>query len=222
METGYIKLWRKIRESDLWPVNRQYTPLERWIDLVLSANGRDNKWHGILIKRGMFATSQRELSKRWKLSLGGINFFLNALKTEHRIELKTSGGFTLITILKYNDFNPLNERPTEQRLNTNRTATETTNKDNEVNKDNKEYIHEHLKITETEYNQLKEKFSLKDVKLECAKANDWLANSNKRYKDFPAFMRNWLRKAPSVKDPPKKDDFFSKYAAELAQKKGIR
>ena len=67
---------------------------------------------------------------------------------------------------------------------------------------NKETIYMHLKITKEEYEDLKEKFPLKDVKGECEKADDWLPNAKKKYVDFPAFMRGWLRRTPDTKYKP--------------------
>lgn len=67
----------------------------------------------------------------------------------------------------------------------------------------KDYRYQRLKITEEEFNQLKEMFSLKDVKGECEKAEDWLLSKGRVYKNYPAFMRNWLRKTPDTKSRPK-------------------
>lgn len=40
---------------------------------------------------------------------------------------------------------------------------------------------------------LKEQFPLRNVNSEIEKAKDWLASKGKVYKDYVAFMRNWLR-----------------------------
>lgn len=39
-------------------------------------------------------------------------------------------------------------------------------------------------------------FKNKDVELAYKTARDWLASSGKRYKDYKAFFRNWLRRTP--------------------------
>lgn len=137
MEVGYIKLWRKIRESNLWPTGK-YSKLEAFEDLILSANGKEKKWQGILIKRGEFITSQLELSKRWRWSISTVNEFLKAQKIETRIETRTNRRHTHIIVLKYEQYNPLAESKIETYPKPNRNLTETTNECNERNEDNKD------------------------------------------------------------------------------------
>jgi hypothetical protein len=123
MEVGYVKLWRKIRENGLWPKG-QYTPLERWIDLLLSANITSKKWQGVTIPRGTFITNQRDLSKKWRISVGGCNKFLFKLKSEQQIELKTDGGYTHIKILNYPKYQDKSEQQSEHEVNTEETQSE--------------------------------------------------------------------------------------------------
>lgn len=46
-----------------------------------------------------------------------------------------------------------------------------------------------------------DEFKKKDIDLEYRKAKDWLSSSGKRYKDYPAFFRNWLRRVPDTIKP---------------------
>lgn len=43
-------------------------------------------------------------------------------------------------------------------------------------------------------NQLKEKFPAVNIDIEIDKAIDWLSANGRRYKNYAAFMRNWLRR----------------------------
>lgn len=61
------------------------------------------------------------------------------------------------------------------------------------NKNNREHSREILQ-DETFKNQLKEKFPAVNVDIEIDKAIDWLSANGRRYKNYAAFMRNWVRR----------------------------
>ena len=141
MVDGHIHLARKILEGDLCPKGR-FSRFEAWIYLLLNANGITKKWQGILIERGTLPTYQVRLASEWKWSIGNVNKFLKYLKSESRIETKPTNKFTLIKILNYDKFNPLNETKSESKVKANENQSESKvklhNKDNKDNKDNKE------------------------------------------------------------------------------------
>jgi hypothetical protein len=56
-----------------------------------------------------------------------------------------------------------------------------------------------LRLTEIELGELQNRFSTKNVKLEYEKAQDWLLAKGKRYKDYTAFFRNWLRNSQDTR-----------------------
>lgn len=81
MERGYIKLWRKIMDHDLYNEDRPKTRLEAWIDILLLARGTDSGE----IKRGELKISTRDLAKRWQWSRPKVRRFLQYLKREHMV-----------------------------------------------------------------------------------------------------------------------------------------
>ena len=53
-------------------------------------------------------------------------------------------------------------------------------------------------LSKDEIQKLKDKFPYKPVEKEIEKAQDWCLSKGVHYKNYPAFMRNWLRKVPNT------------------------
>lgn len=108
MYRGYIKLWRKIQDSELYKRRRRFSHSEAWIDLLLLA---DHKGSEVLVElrkvkvgRGQVFTSQLALSKRWRWSRSAVKRFLDYLKNETSVSYKTDSKFTLILILNWDKY----------------------------------------------------------------------------------------------------------------------
>ena len=118
---GWVKLLRTIQEHWIWQ-DRPFTKGQAWIDLVLSANHKNNKFmlgNEIKeVKRGEFITSQRKLSERWGWSRNTIRSFLDLLQDEKMIDVKTTHQLSHLTILNYNGIqeNTTNKRATKEPL----------------------------------------------------------------------------------------------------------
>ncbi len=113
MDSGWIKLYRKIRDNLLWPKNRRFTPLEAWLDVLLSANHTPAKiLHGIStlvpVERGQFVTSQVKLAERWRWNRKTVKRFLSVLRRDQMLDFESNKGadigFTLITIRNYSKY----------------------------------------------------------------------------------------------------------------------
>ena len=136
---GWISLQRKIFDSDIAPTGR-FSRFEAWVYLLAKANYVDNKWQGIDIKRGSFVTSQKGLKKEWHCSMGFVTHFLNWLKKENRIEIKTTNKYTVISILNYDLYQRIEremETKKEIKWKSNGNQMETTNNIDKDNKENK-------------------------------------------------------------------------------------
>lgn len=104
---GWIKLHRKIMESQLYfkePFNKTLA----WIDLLLLANHKDDYFfvRGIRVdvKRGQVGWTDENLGERWKWSRGKVKRYLLLLQKEGQIVLHPSNVTTLISIVKYEDY----------------------------------------------------------------------------------------------------------------------
>ena len=146
MYQGYIKLWRKLQDNDLWK-QEKFTRGQAWVDLVLLANHKPNtiRIRGIEIKvdRGQLAYSELTLSKRWKWSRNKTRRFLKELssKTAHQIKQQTNNLTSLITITNY-DIYQQNEHKTEHQAEHQKDTRRYTNKNvkNDKNKYSKDFL----------------------------------------------------------------------------------
>jgi len=89
MHQGYIKLWRRLQDNDLWK-KEKFTRGQAWIDLIMLANHKDGhirKRGRIELKRGDIGWSERELSKRWRWSRDKTRRFLRELCSESESKL---------------------------------------------------------------------------------------------------------------------------------------
>lgn len=104
-EQGWISLYRCIREHWLWEDPQKF---QCWIDLLLSANHTDRKIqiNGkiYVITRGSLFTSEKKLSKKWKMTWRTVKKFLLLLESDGMILIKGHQVGTEITILNYNDY----------------------------------------------------------------------------------------------------------------------
>lgn len=106
MCNGWIKLHRKILD---WEWFTSPSTLQLFIYLLLRANKEDKKWRGILIKRGQLVTSVATISEETKLSTQQVRTSLNRLKSTNEITSKTTNKFTLVTVCKYESYQPYEE-----------------------------------------------------------------------------------------------------------------
>ena len=154
---GWISIYRRIQYSWLWQ-EKPFSKGQAWIDLLLSANHKDNKVllgnELINVKRGSFITSQKKLMERWGWGSEKTRRFLKLLDTEEMIKLSTDKRKTTILVVNYKEYqnqNGLNEDistdnsdtqndngiQTEYKQNDNRTPAETNNNENNDNNENK-------------------------------------------------------------------------------------
>lgn len=137
---GYIALWRKLAETDLW-FAEPFTRGQAWVDLLLLASHKDTYYYlrgnKIDVKRGEIRRSEQSLSKRWGWSRNKLRRFLKHLETEQQIEQQKCNIINKITIVNY-DYWQKTEQQTEQqkddRKTTESTHTIMLNNDNNVNK----------------------------------------------------------------------------------------
>lgn len=106
-KVGWIKIHRKIQECWIW----QEKPFDKgraWIDLILSAMHSDKKMmidnEIVVIERGSFMTSVLKLSERWGWSRNKVMRFLDVLENEQMLNTKRTPKGTLVTIVKYEDY----------------------------------------------------------------------------------------------------------------------
>ena len=119
MGNGFIKLHRKIIESSVW---EKPDILKVWLWCLIKAthtnqefpfNGKDIK-----LTKGEFITGREKACKELKISPQTYRTAITYLKSTSRITTKSTNQFTLISILKWNDY---------QEKSTSKTTNELTN-----------------------------------------------------------------------------------------------
>ena len=98
---GWIKLYRKFLNWEWYKDNNVKVV---FIHLLLTANHKDKKWKGKIIKRGQKLTSINHLAQETNLTVQQTRTALNKLKSTSEITTNTTSKYTLITVEKYNDY----------------------------------------------------------------------------------------------------------------------
>ena len=106
---GWIKIDRSIVDNSLWKSDEPFDMRSAWIDLILMANHEDGEVitkRGDVIKvpRGSMFTSVRSLSARWHWSHGKVERYTEMLKNLKMIEKIGTRNGTLLSLVKYSDF----------------------------------------------------------------------------------------------------------------------
>ena len=106
-DKGYIKVYRDIRDHWIWNY-KPFSPQAAWIDLIMIANHEKKTIlfndSVIEVGRGQHMTSISILSERWGWSRGKTKRFIDKLESEHMVSTKRNGNGTLITLIKYEDY----------------------------------------------------------------------------------------------------------------------
>lgn len=98
---GWIKLHKKFLE---WGWYKEPFMVQLFIHLLLLANFEDKEWKGINIKRGQVITGRYSLSENTGISAQSIRTCLKKLKSTSEITIKSTNKYSIITIVKYNDY----------------------------------------------------------------------------------------------------------------------
>ena len=121
MSEGWISLHRKIQHNWLWIENRKFSKFEAWIDLLFSANHRENKIlidnELVCIKTGSFITSELKLAEKWKWHRTTVRSFLHLLEQEKMAIKKCTTKYTMITVENWALYQMLEQRIVQRKNN---------------------------------------------------------------------------------------------------------
>lgn len=219
MESGWIKLYRKITEHWIWE-DKPFSKGQAWIDMLMLANHEGGRFlignELIEVKRGSFVTSELKLMNRWGWSKSKVRAFLTLLENESMIVKNTDHKKTVITIVNYSDYQDSKtiERPQKDHGETAKRPQKDTNNNNKNNKNekNKEiYIQyaEFVKMTEEEYNKLVAKYGEKKVKRMIEVLDNYKGATGRKYKSDYRAILNWVADKvlkEKIDDEEEKDD----------------
>lgn len=148
--SGWIKLHRQIQDNPLY-FSEPFTRSSAWIDLILLANHKDAFFYKrgvkIDVKVGQVGYDIESLSKRWQWSRGKVERFIKQLENEQQVVRQKSNVTTLISIVKYKEYqsdSKPNSKPSS-KANGQQTVKQTDTNKNEENENNEKKVLENPK-----------------------------------------------------------------------------
>lgn len=108
---GHIKIDRRILN---WEWYRDSNMVHVFLHLLLTANYTDSRFQGFLVKRGQVIIGRMKLATALGLTERQIRTCLNKLKMTNEISIKTTNKFSVVTIIKYDDYQSSNKKNDQQ------------------------------------------------------------------------------------------------------------
>ncbi len=199
MELGWIKLHRKLLE---WEWYDDANTFRLFIHCLLECNYTTKEWRGIIIEKGSFITSPDSIAKKLKLSRQQIRTSLKKLVLTKNITIKTTNKYTLVTVVKYSDYQFLENESNQQNNNqitnnqpTNNQQITTTKNIKNINKEKKEINKVFIPPTIFE---LKQYFKENGYNEQAAEKMFNYYNVANWHDAKGSKIKNWKQKAQSV------------------------
>lgn len=108
-----------------------------WLTILLLANHDEKKWQGHTVAPGQLVTSLQHLSDKSGLSVQSVRTALEKLRSTGEITTTSTNKNTLITVIKWADFQLNDDSATNNQQTTNKPSTneqQTTNNQSTTNK----------------------------------------------------------------------------------------
>lgn len=99
--SGWIKLHRKLK---FWEYYRDPVMVQLWLHLLLEASYEPRNYKGHRIETGQLIVSRREIAKKLGMTEKQARNGLERLVRSEQIIAETFTAFTIVTILKYSDY----------------------------------------------------------------------------------------------------------------------
>lgn len=143
-KTGWVSIYRSVKEHWLFPKNRPLTEFEAWIIILLEVNHCDNKVRignsFIDCKRGESIKSLQTWSNLFHWNKSKTRRFFDLLKKDFMICTKSVQKSTHLTVCNYANYQDRrndNETIMKRKRNDSETMATPNNNDNNVNNENK-------------------------------------------------------------------------------------
>jgi len=201
---GWIKLHRNSLNHWLYKENRPLTKREAWENMLLIVNYESNKVliNGSLIEceRGQCLYSLGRWAKEFNWTIQQIRTFFKLLQNDNMITLENCKKTTRLTICNYDTYQD-KQHATNTQLTRRQHADNTqltTIKERKERKERKEVL-----LIDSEFSKFEkllnadnwqDKFPDVDLKYYYDTINDWSLSNNKKYIDWLAMIRNWIRR----------------------------
>lgn len=228
---GWIKLYRKITD---WEWYDNPIVFKVFVDLLISANHQDKKWHGQVVERGSLITSISQIATRNGLTIQQVRTAIKKLCETGEINKQVTNKNTMIIVLKYTvyqDFMSVENETTNKQITNKQQTTNkqlTTNK-NERMKELKNIYKESIRektptpkekygkygnvfLTGSELDTLKKELPNRYSEL-IDNLSEYMESTGKSYKSHFATIRRWAK--ADIKKGKKDGNLKSKPSYDL-------
>jgi hypothetical protein len=134
---GWIKLDRAVQDHFIW---REPEALKFWIYLLMAASLTDKvtvfNGKNLTIKRGQLVFGLNAASAKLGISVRRLRTFLKWFENDHMIDKQITNKFSIISIVKFCDYQDTGKQTTSKRQANDKQTTTTI----EVRSKNKEYL----------------------------------------------------------------------------------
>lgn len=110
---GWIHIHRKLIN---WEWYSDIPVRITFLHLLLIANWEPKEWQGQIIKRGQMVIGRKKLSKEIGISEQQLRTVFNKLKSSQQITINPTNKYSLVTIVKYNDYQ-IKEKQSTNKIN---------------------------------------------------------------------------------------------------------
>lgn len=122
--SGYIKIHRKLKE---WGWYRDIITKGVFIHLLLSANYKTSEYKGVRIEEGQVVIGRKKLADDLGISEQQVRTALEHLKSTNEITITSTNKFSVVTIVKWADYQLCCDSSTNNKTNNSTNEQPTSN-----------------------------------------------------------------------------------------------
>lgn len=111
MHRGYIKIWRKVKDSGLYQLPNAFT---LFVYMLTEATHKPIRFGAVDLERGQLSTGRHILSSTLKMSEQSVRTALKHLHNLGMITSKSTSQYTVYTIVNYNNYQDSTVYPNQQ------------------------------------------------------------------------------------------------------------
>ena len=120
LDTGFVKIYRSLLN---WEWYDDVVTKTVFLHLLLTVSINDQKWHGIVVKRGSRVSSYAKLAEETRLSVQQIRTAINHLESTGELTRSKHAKFTVFAINNYDEYQQVTGKSTVNQQGANKVTT---------------------------------------------------------------------------------------------------